>query len=347
MGDFGDLEKEIIEPGICTHCGACLSVCPDYNIEWGDDDRPHRDEAKGMCENCSECYDGCHSVQGHFNEDEMDKFVFKESRNKEDKIGIYKQIVSAQSTDKKILQNSQDGGIVSAIAAYLFDNNKVDGIISTGRGLENNSWKPEPEVAVSMEEFLATSGTKYYIAPILKMLKVGVIDKMLDRLAVVGLPCQIRSSRFLEKIKFDLAPAIFYTIGLFCTQNYKYNDLKDAIEQKGLDISNVDKMYIDKGFYHVVSDNKEIKIALKDMKDWVLSFCQYCNDYSAEYADISIGNQGSETGWSTIVIRTDKGEKLFNGLKDDGYIKTKEIEKPELIFSNSEIKRKNSKTPFN
>ncbi|TFF88746.1 MAG: hypothetical protein EU549_02415, partial [Promethearchaeota archaeon] len=344
--NFESLEEEIIETGICTHCGACLSVCPDYNIEWGEDEKPHRKKVKGMCENCTECYDGCHSVEGHFDDKEIDEMVFGRVKNDDEPLGIFKRIVSAQATDEEILKYAQDGGVVSAIVSYLFDNEKIDGVITTGRNKEDGGWKPRAKIAKSKEEFIATAGTKYYIAPILSQLKVGVIDEMLDRLAVIGLPCQIRSTRFLEKINFDLAPAIFYTIGIFCTQNYNYADLENAIQENGIQINDIEKMYVEKGFYHVVSDSKEIKIPLKDMKEWVNSFCQYCTDYSSEFADISIGNQASESGWSTVIIRTDKGEELFNNLEEEGYITTKEIDSADILISNSKIKRKNAKNPF-
>jgi len=344
--NFERLEKEVIEPEICTHCGACLSVCPDYNIEWGDDERPHRNKAKGMCENCTECYDGCHSVEGHFVEAEMDKSVFGRERNDDESLGIYKKIISAQAKDDKILERAQDGGIVSAIAVYLFDNDKVDGIITTGTSEANGKWKPEPKVVTSKEEFLTTAGTKYYIAPILSQLKVGVIDKMLDRLAVIGLPCQIRSTRFLEKINFDLSPAIFYTIGLFCTQNYNYDDLKSAIQSHGIKIKNINKMYVENGSFYATSEEKQIEVPLKEMKEWAPNFCEHCPDYSSDYSDISIGNQGSEDGWSTVIIRTEKGEKLFNNLEKEGYITTKELKNQEVLVSNSNAKRKRAKNPY-
>ncbi|GAI82364.1 unnamed protein product, partial [marine sediment metagenome] len=41
--------------------------------------------------------------------------------------------------------------------------------------------------------------------------------------------------------------------------------------------------------------------------------CQYCKDYSAEFADISVGSVGKpEEGWNSVIIRTDVGKKLFD-----------------------------------
>ncbi|TFF90112.1 MAG: 4Fe-4S dicluster domain-containing protein [Promethearchaeota archaeon] len=196
MGNFEDLEKEVIEKGLCSHCGACVSTCPDYNIDWETDDQPHRDKARGMCENCTECYDSCYRVKGHFDNEEMEKFLFGRARNETEPFGIYRKIITAQATDPEILNHAQDGGLVSALGLYLLETNKVDGIITTGQMEGQDSWKPIPMIVKTREELLKSAGTKYYIAPILQMLKVGVIDQELDRLAIVGLPCQVRSARY-------------------------------------------------------------------------------------------------------------------------------------------------------
>jgi len=340
MRSFEDLEEQVIEKGQCTHCGACISDCPDYNIDWGADDRPRRDVAKGMCKNCTECFDKCYKVEGHFKSDEMDKFVFGRFRKDDELLGIYKKIVSAKAKDESLLKKAQDGGIVTTIAMYLLEKNKVDGVIITGRNEVEGNWKPVPKIATNRENLLYSSGSKYYLAPILIMLKEGVIDREFDRLAIIGLPCQIRSARYLQKVKFDLAPAITELIGLFCSKNYEYEKLKEAIKGKGINIKDVKKMDVYGGKFHVFTEDDEITFSLKDMEDWVATFCANCDDYSAEFADIAVGSNGSEKGWSSVIIRTDKGEKLFSELENAGYIVTKDIKDMEEILKNAKNKKK-------
>lgn len=335
MGNFDDLEKEVIEKGLCTHCGACCSVCPDYNVTWGDDDRPHRDEARGMCEKCDECYKNCHSVPGHFKQQEMDEFVHGRIRKEEETVGIYQKIISARACDPEILELAQDGGIASAIALFLLEEKKVDGVITTKRSEINGSWKPIPFIAKTREDIIKSAGTKYGIAPILSMLKEGVIDEGLDRLAVIGLPCQVKSARFLMKNKNDYSFAITELIGLFCTKNYIYDKIKYLIKEKGIKLSEVNKLNVKNNAFRINSNRLIMNVPLKNMEKFVHSFCSHCTDYSAEFADVSIGSQGSEQGWSTVIIRTEKGEKLINRLMNKGYIETKSIENPNSIRSSS------------
>jgi coenzyme F420 hydrogenase subunit beta len=49
--------------------------------------------------------------------------------------------------------------------------------------------------------------------------------------------------------------------------------------------------------------------------------CWYCIDYVAELADISVGAVGSEDGWSTVIVRSEIGQKLF-----DSAVKSKAIQ---------------------
>ena len=346
MGNFESLEKEVINKGKCTHCGACISVCPDYNIEWGVDDHPRRDEGKGMCKNCTECYDSCHKVDGNFDSNKMDNFLFGRLRKIDESLGIYKRIIAAKANDEEILKNAQNGGIATAIALFLLENNRVDGVIATGRENQNGSWRPIPIIATNRDELLSTSGSKYYITPILMKLKEGVIDMELDRLAIIGLPCQVRSARYLQMIEADLAPAITDIIGLFCTKNYDYEKLSKLIKSDGIELKNVKKMTISSGRFHVFANGIDHSFLLKDMEDLITSFCLDCDDYSAEFADISVGNQGSEQGWSTVIIRTSRGEKLIAELLNQNYIAIKKIDPKEIIISSSNKKHLKVNNPI-
>ena len=46
-------------------------------------------------------------------------------------------------------------------------------------------------------------------------------------------------------------------------------------------------------------------------------------DFTSEQSDISVGSVGSPDGWSTIILRTEKGLKLLKNAEKDGYIKPK------------------------
>ena len=55
--------------------------------------------------------------------------------------------------------------------------------------------------------------------------------------------------------------------------------------------------------------------------------CRVCRDMSAEFADISFGNAGSQRGWRTVIVRTEIGKQIVNGAISDGLIR---MGKPDL-----------------
>ena len=67
-------------------------------------------------------------------------------------LGPHQEILTARATDKKILKNAQDGGIVTALLVYALEKNIIDGTIVAGDG--NEPWKPEPIVATTKKEIL-------------------------------------------------------------------------------------------------------------------------------------------------------------------------------------------------
>jgi dihydroorotate dehydrogenase electron transfer subunit len=60
--------------------------------------------------------------------------------------------------------------------------------------------------------------------------------------------------------------------------------------------------------------------------------CFACSDYSASFADISVGGVGSEDGWTTMIIRTEKGKNAYDLAVEKGIIETKQ-----LVKDNEEI----------
>jgi coenzyme F420 hydrogenase subunit beta len=122
---------------------------------------------------------------------------------------------------------------------------------------------------------------------------------------------------------------------LFCTKNYDYDELSQIINGKHISIDQVSKMDVVDGKFKVYLDSNEHSFSLKEMKRSVPEICMECEDYSAEFADISIGSNGSSKGWSTVIIRTEKGLQLFTDLENKGYIETKPIDNLQIVVSNS------------
>ncbi len=242
--------------------------------------------------------------------------------------GAYKKVVSARSTLKEVLKKAQDGGIVSTAFIYGLENNLLDGVIVADNAGE---FQAVPKVATTPEEVLEAAGTKYTVCPNISVLKSAVREYGCEKIGVVGTPCQVRAVRKLMKypVGFRHVPdKIALIIGIFCMENFPYQGLKLIVEEHcGVKMEDVVKMDIGKGKFWVYTRWGETKaIKLKETHPYEQIACHVCTDYTAELADISTGSVGSPDGWSTVFIRTAKGEEIFNKMVEDGYLEVKPIE---------------------
>ncbi len=62
------------------------------------------------------------------------------------------------------------------------------------------------------------------------------------------------------------------------------------------------------------------------MKELVRSCCHVCGDFTAEFADLSVGSVGSPDGWSTVIVRSQRGEQALEAAEKAGLIKIKPVE---------------------
>ena len=141
---------------------------------------------------------------------------------------------------------------------------------------------------------------------------------------MVGTPCQIlaatKMDRFMDEFPVDLK------IGLFCMENFSYSYMKEMLKEYDTDMDDVKQFRIEKGHLWLYKkDGKVIKISLDKAKKCMRKNCQVCMDFTSEQSDVSVGSVGSPEGWSTVVIRTDKGLKLVEAAEKDNYIETKPI----------------------
>jgi coenzyme F420 hydrogenase subunit beta len=244
-------------------------------------------------------------------------------------LGKYRQVLSARSTDKEILGRAQDGGIVTSLFAYALEKNIIDGAIVAGPG--QLPWQPEPMVAMNRAELLAAQKTKYNISPNMKLVKEATRSFGLDRLGFVGVPCQLQGIRKAQLYPIgmrDVPERIGLVLGIFCMEVFPYQSLVQLVEDHtNQKMESVNKMEIGKGKFTVCTERCAVtQIPLKVTHKYEQPGCHVCLDYVGNLADISSGSVGSPDGWSTVFVRTKKGEEVWNGAMAEGWFETKPIE---------------------
>jgi coenzyme F420 hydrogenase subunit beta len=316
-----------------------MAVCP-VSVLWPVNEQP---SLVGSCALCEICYYQCPQVE--FSSEDVETFLFNRTRRSDEPIGITSGVLVGRATKPEIQSRAQDGGVVTALLAYALESKMIDAAVVAGRDAK---WIAKPLVATKYEDLVKNAGTKYTPSPTLLGVRSAVEEYAKPRVGLVGTPCQIRAVRRIQTSPLGdlrLAKAITLSIGLFCMESYAYNQLVESyVSTKGIDPSTVTRMGIKKGSFIVWSgENELIHVPLKEVDAFVRNSCKQCDDFTAEYADISVGGIGCPEGYSTIVARTTKGLELLKNAEKAGYIETREL-KPDAkgylkVVKMAEVKR--------
>ena len=328
--------NEIFDSKICSGCGLCQGICPidcikiDNGVGIVDDEK---------CVRCGLCYTVC--PRTYLPIEILNMNIANSNEFQEDSgVGAYLEAYSAKTTIDHISKICQDGGIASTILFYLFTTQQIDGAI--GAGMSEDVWKPTPILIKNKDDISKTSGTKYANNPNLQILNQNIECKSL---AVVGVPCMMQSlfkSKVYDFFTRNLAK-LKYRIGIFCMESFPYESILEIAKIFEVDINEIRKMDINKGKFFIYPNNGEPKsIPIKEITALAREDCKYCHDLTSELADISIGSIGSPVGWSTVLVRTEIGKQIFDGLVEKKFIQYKTLKEvqPGLPILIKNAKRK-------
>ena len=165
---YGMLMKEIVRSGICTECGTCAAVCS--VLEW--DHATGQPKLIGKCTGCGICYNQCPRTI-------TDPIML---------MGDFKTGYLANSIVPEVT-GGQDGGTVTGILCYLFDEHLIDAAVVTMRDPET-PWYPKAKIITSKEEAINASGSIYVHSQTVGAL-MDAIRQDYRSIAFVGTPCNI------------------------------------------------------------------------------------------------------------------------------------------------------------
>jgi len=332
------LLENVLLKEICAGCGACILVCPFTCLEYTEE----KPLLVKKCEICGICPKVCPRYD--FSQQALEKLVFERERTPDEIFGVYRRLVVAQANDNNILRSCQDGGVVSALLTFTLKNGMIDAAVVSEISREKPLF-PIPKLASTPQEVLECAGTRYTYSPNLLALQEAVKLKK-KNLAFVGTPCQIQAVRKVEAVPLKKYSSMLrFTIGLMCTESFTYEGLiQNHIQGKlGVNLEEIKKINI-KGKVLVTTKSGEVKaFPLAEAKQYTRKGCVSCTDFSAELADISTGGLGL-SDWTFTVIRTKKGEEIFDSAEKAGALRTRPVEEEkaalDLLVKLSKRKKK-------
>jgi len=121
---------------------------------------------------------------------------------------------------------------------------------------------------------------------------------------------------------------VSFTIGLFCMENFDAECLKKKIcEQNKIRSDQVKKLNIKgKNILIYLEKGEELQLPIKEVESCKLKGCRGCTDFASNLADISVGGVGSSDKWSTVIVRTPIGSKIFDGAYRNGFLSLKTVD---------------------
>jgi coenzyme F420 hydrogenase subunit beta len=322
MKTFFNLIQEVQKPGLCHHCGGCVTFCTAINygaLELGEDGRPRYKDIE-KCIECGLCYSICPEI-GELDEETKRRVAWSAP------MGRILETTVARATDPQVRAVATDGGVVTALLIHLFDLGRIDGAIVTR---QTGPFQRQPWLATSKEEIIEAAGFHFdtssgmslfsevystYSPSIVEL--EDVTRKHLNRVAFVGTPCQINSLRRMEVLDIVPSGTIKFHLGLFCTGNFHFGpEQRRRLEEIGnFSWDEVRKVNV-KEELMIHLHNDDIRFIPLDQLDFMKRYaCRYCDDYSAEFADLSFGGIGAPEGWTTVMARSPLGRAVLADAK--------------------------------
>jgi coenzyme F420 hydrogenase subunit beta len=329
---FWELAAGVIDADRCVRCGTCVAACPSNSI--GVNRRSGLPELVKMCTGCSLCWDFCprgglryEALWPRSSGEEQvgawpdtDDASWKISAGPPaEGLGAVLEAYAVRSVRRR--EGVQDGGAVSTLLVALLEAGQIDGaLVAKPSEDPAEPWKGVPTIARSAEEVRAAAGSFYNQTMALGELDLSRYELGRNpRIAVVGTPCEVQGIRAMQARRWSTGAhrvdAVVLTIALLCTKSFDYEGLvlRELRDRRHVDLRRVEKIDVVRG--RMVVRYRDGQIALdepvKRFHTSALKGCDECADFLGRSADISMGSVGSLDGWTSTIIRTERGRAAF------------------------------------
>lgn len=340
--------SHIVTSALCVSCGACKGVCPVSAITFsetpGGSYFPRVD--KKLCTFCGLCEAVCPALhRGKSLKERMPADPF---------IGQALESYSGIATDKTVYENSQSGGIVSALLLHALESGQIEAAV-TVMMQSGNPPRPQVIIARNKNDILSAQKSKYCPVSLLEL--IPEIRKIKGKVAFVGVSCQIRGLMNVLDEVTDLRDKIAFTLGLVCDRTMTFGGLDYLVRKaspgtdKELCMHFRDKnvsgypgnvhVFSSGGYSRVLPASERIRI--KD--PFTPPACRICYDKMNVFSDITVGDPHGikgidrKGGESMIIVRTKRGEDVLHKQLSAGNISLRSADR-EAILKGQKIDKK-------
>jgi len=325
--------NKVIENKFCVGCGGCKIYDPEgISISFTDDgfyEAYKSDKAKSSVTKV------CPFSDASVNETELGKEIYSRlSHNYDRKVGYYNKVLAGSVKDESEKLNSSSGGLTTWVLEKLLVNDEIDSVAHVGFDGENYNYI----ISKTITELRDVNNKKSRYYPVTLASIEKYLNNTTDRVAIVGIPCFIKSIRLIQK--YGGLRNIKYCISILCG-HMKSSGFGESLawqlgvpphEQAKYDFRVKKEGYSSSHYFFEVTDQRnQSKQALSSGllgSNWGLCFfrhksCGYCDDIAGETADVTFGDAWIEKytsdylGNNIVVVRNQIIERYFEQYSDE------------------------------
>lgn len=312
-----------VENNLCCSCGVCRGICPKECISFRRENGmflPVIDAT--TCVECGLCAAICPGLGHPYEPKETAEATIT---------GEFLACFNAWSRDERTRHVSASGGVISTLIPELLRQGRYDGAFCLDSYDYRTQLKTRLFTPDEADSWTDSKAPKSRYLPVSQEETVRYIRKHPEaRLIIVGTSCALRGIEAAIR-KLNRNRENYLLIGLFCDKVFNYNVLSwfsDSFcpgrELEQLHFKNKEsggwpgdmKFYPEKGesFYVPIHERSRMK------RYFMLQRCLYCVDKLNVLADISLGDNYTETassplGSNSVMLRTERGLEAWNAVR--------------------------------
>ncbi|MFF3906397.1 Coenzyme F420 hydrogenase/dehydrogenase, beta subunit C-terminal domain [Streptomyces sp. NPDC001848] len=348
---FEQLVHDVLEPDLCTVCGACQLACPAGVIGF-DGLEPVLTEpawTESDCGTCGDCLAVCPGADPATRQSE--ERLFGRGRDAEERwTGIFSEVLAGHALDAEVFEASASGGSLTALLQAAMVVLDVDVVLAMGRD-PDEPWRAAPVIVRDPGDLIETTQSTYQLAPYLGALRETMLEHPEAKVALTGVACHIQAMRKLQAMDTEAGrwarDQVVLMMEPACSSNTRPEGTRAVIEGRAeVPVESVVRLRYREGAYP-----GEISVRTDDGKDHRVAFwqavrdfagnkthrCLSCGDWMSGLADVSVSDgdpnifaasagDGERAKHGRVFVRTKAGAEAVAGAGAQGFLAVSPVE---------------------
>ncbi len=349
--------QDVAEAQLCCGCGACAYADPE-SVRMVDDldqgRRPVFVSPEARRRASADAMSVCPGIELSHDESDFAPGILEDMRPG---WGPILEVWEGHAADEELRHAASSGGASSALALFGIERAGMHGVLHIN-ARQDVPFLNETILSQRREQILAATGSRY--APASPCDRLDLIESAPAPCVFIGKPCDVAAANKARALRPKLDANLGLTVAIFCAGTPTTRASLRLLE--ALDVDDLDQLeglrYRGLGWPGMatarVHQDGEPRVTgqltydeawgdiLSKDRQWR---CQLCIDHTGEFADIAVGDpwykprDPQNPGSSLILIRTERGRRVFEAAVEAGYLSVKRVSPQTLPASQMNLLR--------